>query len=70
MEGKLTATIFMLYSLVKGNHINLKLVHLTERLLNDYLNLVMKGQVRMPELGIGSKSMMLRSTQFLMTEDS
>jgi hypothetical protein len=34
---------------VKGNILNFKLVHFTEKVLEDYLNLIHKGKVKMPE---------------------
>ena len=43
--------------------LNLKLVHVTDRLLNEYLQLVRQGRVRMPELSMGT------ATQFT-TEES
>ncbi len=56
---------------------NFKLVHFSERLLEDYLNLINKGKVRMPETsqlknaGVTSKRLFSeRSLNFLQTEES
>ena len=35
---------------------NFKLVHFTERILEEYLNLIHKGKVKMPEARVGSNS--------------
>lgn len=48
---------------------NLKLVHFSERLLDDYFNLIQKGKVRMPELRNSSKRG-ARTANFLQTEDN
>ena len=59
---------------MKGNQINLKVLHFSERLLNDYYNLVQRGKVKMPEVSsgrYGSKRLnMDRSgANFMMTEE-
>lgn len=62
--------------IVKGNQLNFKLVHFTEKVLEDYLNLIHKGKVKMPDTtnlakGAGSKRMFNeRAVNFMMTEET
>jgi hypothetical protein len=62
---------------VKGNQLNLKLVHFTEKVLEDYLNLIHKGRVKMPDVnnlpkgGASSKRLFNeRATNFMVTEET
>lgn len=61
--------------IVKGNQLNFKLVHFTEKVLEDYLNLIHKNKVKMPDTanlvkGAGSKRMFNeRAGNFLVTEE-
>lgn len=56
---------------MRGNVLNLKLLHLNDQLLNDYYTLLVTGKVRMPldeSSSVGGKP--LRAMSFLQTEDS
>ncbi len=54
---------------MRGNQINFKLVHFSDKLLNEYYTLIQNGKVRMPDYGKnGSKRNATMS--FLQTEDS
>jgi hypothetical protein len=65
--------------IVKGNQLNFKLFHFTEKVLEDYLNLIHKGKVKMPDIsslskgaGPGSKRMFndRGASNFMMTEET
>ncbi len=53
-----------LFSVVKGNHVTLKLIQLTERLVNQFYNMKIKGEVQIP------KDLINNQREFLATEDS
>ena len=53
-----------LFSVVKGNHVTLKLIQFTERLVNQFYNMKIKGEVQIP------KDLINNQREFLATEDS
>ncbi len=58
---------------MKGNQLNFKLIHFTEKVLEDYLTLIHKGRVKMPDISLikGSKRLANEpSLNFMQTEET